>query len=362
MKELFPDFYRPTEEQFKLGWEKALFILDTSVLLDLYRYPEEARKELIGIFEKIADRLWIPYYVALEYQRNRLNTISSQKETFNEVKNIIEAGIRKIKGEETSINNKLSQLNLEKRHSSISVESFIKSLRESIENISSSSNKFFDELTIKEQEQLSVMDLDPIRARIDELLAGRIGKPPSNQESLNEIYKECQARVDKSMPPGLIDYRTKKDEPDESFYYQGIEYHRQYGDIIIWLDILGKCQEHESVIFITSEKKDDWWFSFRAKHEAPKTIGIKQELLQEVRAKTNVNFFWAYKTEQFIKFAKEYLNVEISEESITQISDINKNDITKNIVLVFEKPGKKQVLSFISATSLKGKLRVRIQV
>jgi len=363
MKELFPDFYLPSDEEFKRGWEKALFILDTNVLLDLYRYPEGARKQLIGIFEKIANRLWIPYFVALEYQRNRLNTISSQKQTFDEVKKIIEIGIINIKKEEIDVNSKLKNLNLEKRHSSISVENFIKSLRKSTEEISSASHKFLDELDTKKKEQLSITDIDTIRIQIDKLLAGRIGKPPVSQEYLDEIYKECQFRVDNLIPPGLIDYNNKKDSTDESFCYQGIEYHRKYSDILIWLDILGKCQEHESVIFITSEVKDDWWWSFKPKNEASKTIGIKQELLQEIKAKTNIDFFFAYRTEQFMKFAQEYLNVEINEESITQISDINKNYITlDNVLFLTGKLGGDLDFPIIPATSLKGNLRRNILI
>jgi hypothetical protein len=323
MKELFPDCYYPTEEEFNLGWEKAIFILDTSVLLDLYRYPDTAREELIKIFEKISDKIWIPYQVALEFQRNRLKTISSQKETFDEVKKIVQETIKEIQKTETDLERKLDNFQLEKRHSSISVESFKKELTAHIQLIDTLSKQFLRELDIKKNKQLSITDIDPIRQRIDEILKDKIGNPPPNQEYMDEIYKECQFRVDKSIPPGLIDYNDKQNLPDEAFFYQGIQYHRKYADIVIWLEIIEQAKKHDSIIFVTSEKKDDWWWSFKVKSEAAKTMGVKQELLQEINIKASGNFFWAYQTHKFIEYAKQYFNLNINNDSINQIRDIS---------------------------------------
>jgi hypothetical protein len=44
MRDLFPGFYRPSEEEFHRVWQEGIFVLDTNVLLNLYRYPEEAQR------------------------------------------------------------------------------------------------------------------------------------------------------------------------------------------------------------------------------------------------------------------------------------------------------------------------------
>ena len=38
MRDLFPSYYRPTDEEFKELWEKCTFIFDANVLLNLYLY------------------------------------------------------------------------------------------------------------------------------------------------------------------------------------------------------------------------------------------------------------------------------------------------------------------------------------
>lgn len=79
MKKLFPGFYQPTDTEFKKLWEKCTFVIDANVLLNLYRYPEEAKADLLKVFGKISDRLWLPYQAALEYQKNRLIVIAEQR-------------------------------------------------------------------------------------------------------------------------------------------------------------------------------------------------------------------------------------------------------------------------------------------
>ena len=75
MKELFPGYYRPSEDEFSDLWKNCVFILDTNVLLNLYRYSEESRNDFIKVLHKIETRLWIPHQVALEFQENRTKVI-----------------------------------------------------------------------------------------------------------------------------------------------------------------------------------------------------------------------------------------------------------------------------------------------
>ncbi len=50
----------------------GLVVLDTNVLLHLYRFGAEARQELINVIELVGDRLFIPARVAEEFLRLRL--------------------------------------------------------------------------------------------------------------------------------------------------------------------------------------------------------------------------------------------------------------------------------------------------
>jgi len=90
MKDMFKQYdYNFTEQEYRHIWENALFIFDTNILLNLYRYQNSSRDEFIKILESLDDRIWIPHHVALEFKRNRLTTIRSRTNLLIEAKEAI---------------------------------------------------------------------------------------------------------------------------------------------------------------------------------------------------------------------------------------------------------------------------------
>ena len=120
MKRLFSGYYRPDDDQLQNLWQTCLFILDANVLLNLYRYPEEARSEWFEILNAISERLWIPHQAALEFQENRLSVIAEQVQLYDEVKNIIQESKDRLKD--------IDQKQLSKRHSRIDPSDWLKEL------------------------------------------------------------------------------------------------------------------------------------------------------------------------------------------------------------------------------------------
>ena len=53
MNDVFKSHNDITEEDFTKLWEKGLFVFDTNVLLDLYRLPESAKKDLLNILNVV---------------------------------------------------------------------------------------------------------------------------------------------------------------------------------------------------------------------------------------------------------------------------------------------------------------------
>ena len=75
MKEKFIGFYDLKNADLEEIWNlpTTLYIFDTNVLLNLYSYAENTRNDFFNLIEKnILPLVWIPYHVALEYQRKRL--------------------------------------------------------------------------------------------------------------------------------------------------------------------------------------------------------------------------------------------------------------------------------------------------
>jgi len=307
MKDIFAGYYKLTDEEFKTLWDKAIFVFDTNVLLNLYRYQSSTRDSLLTVIERLAERVWIPYHVGLEYQRNRLKVIAAQHKRYSEVNNIVSKSI-------SSMENELDGLQLKKRHSHINPDNLISG----IEKIKSD---FLSELAILEEKSISVNSIDEIRDRIDKLFSKKIGSPPSSQDDIDSLFKEADERYKKAIPPGFEDSSKDDKSPDE-FSYGGITYKRKYGDVIVWKQIVShsKTNNLKDVIFITDDSKSDWWWKIDS--NGKKTIGVRPELTDEISREAGVERFFAYNTEGFLSYANQLLGAKVTEEAIEEVREL----------------------------------------
>ena len=77
MNKHYPEYKRLTLDAINVIWERGVIVLDTNILLNLYRYSEATRDDILSAMEKLKDRLWMPYQVGLEYFNNRINTFTA---------------------------------------------------------------------------------------------------------------------------------------------------------------------------------------------------------------------------------------------------------------------------------------------
>jgi len=88
MKNIFPEFYEKSDEDFKELWDDPLVVLDACALLNFYRYTSQNREHWFNVILKtLDDKLVLPHQIALEYQNNRLSVISDQKDKCLEIIN-----------------------------------------------------------------------------------------------------------------------------------------------------------------------------------------------------------------------------------------------------------------------------------
>ncbi len=316
MKSLFKGFYRLGEGDFVALWDNAIFIFDTNVLLNLYRYQSSTRDALLQVIEKLSDRAWVPYHVGLEYQRNRLTVIAEQHKRFSEVKNIVESAV-------SSMRNEFNSLQLKKRHSYINPDDLLARFDE----VKSS---FIKELNNLEGNSINVNSDDEIRNRIDALFEGKVGSPPKNQKEVDDISKDGESRYKNNIPPGFKDSSKDDKKPDE-FTYSGITYKRKYGDLIIWKQMINHAKENQikDVVFVTDDAKADWWW--KVDSNGKKTIGVRPELTDEIGREAGVERFHVYNTEGFLNFANEKLNAQVTEEAIEEVREVS--DRRREIVM-----------------------------
>jgi len=309
MKKMFPGFYSPSEEELDKAWkdDKTLFVFDTNTLLNLYGYASQTREDFFTILEVISDRIWIPYHVGLEYQRRRLSVIRDEKAVFKKLEGLL-ADVDKIFESDFSglaLNRRFPTLfkNTEKLHTDI--KKLISGYKKSVSHW--------------DQKQPCVRGHDNIRERINKLFDSKIGEIPENQEFLNEIFKEGDKRYKHNIPPGFKD-KKKSERDDSTFFYAGLEYDSQYGDLIIWKQLINQVKEHDisSVVFITDDAKEDWWYIINSRGE--KNIGPRAELREEICRDGNISLFSMYNTSSFLESGKKLLEVDVQEASIDDAS------------------------------------------
>jgi hypothetical protein len=304
MKKSFFGFYSMTEKEYKKIFSNCLFVLDTSILCNLYRFPQEVQREFFTVLSSVSERLWIPYQVALEFQRNRLAVIGEQKKKFADTRKLLQET-------EKSFQDGLLKLQLKKRHSTIDPNYMEKGLN----NLFATFKNNLDKL---EKNQTDISGPDKILKQLDYLLKNKIGDKPSSQDIINEIYKEGKERFSKRIPPGYKD--TNKEKDDDPFHeFEGIIYDRQYGDLVIWKQIIEECKNRElkSLILLIDDTKEDWWWVVNGRR-----LGPRPELREEINRVAGISNFHIYNSEQFLTVAGKHLNVKVSQKSISAAKDV----------------------------------------
>lgn len=286
MRKLFPGYYTPKQVEFEKMWNEGIFVLDTNVLLDLYRYSDETVKELFKVIDLIKDRIWIPYQVSKEYHKNLNTVISGQVKKYTD-------SIETLKQFKSQID--------EKRNHPF--------LKDELQNeIAEFCSKINSELENRKKDIKNLILNNPIKEQLADLLDNRIGNCFTEQELIT-IYTEGEKRYLNSIPPGYKD--KSKPVPD------------RYGDLVFWKEVLKKNAEiTHPLILITGDTKEDWYYE-----ELGLTIGPRPELIDEFNS-IKPNLFYIYPTNHFLKYASQYLKTEIDNKSIVEIDEYIKQGRT----------------------------------
>lgn len=226
----------------------VIFVTDSNVLLSLYLFEDESFKSLSETMIRNKEKFWIPFYVALEFQRNRINQIKAD----NQVRCAIEEHFDK------NHRNMEALISLIEKKKSKKYKDVIDGIKEILTDSKERKDEFLRRpssllLSPTKNDYFN----DKVRMVIDDVFDGRVGEP-YKQERLNEIYTTGADRYSKQIPPGFKD----ENKEDKTFHYNGIDYKNKYGDLIIWfqtLDFVSKLDDGVTVVFVTNDLKDDWW-------------------------------------------------------------------------------------------------------
>ena len=285
MKDMFPEYY--CEPDFDELWKQAIFVFDTNVLLDIFRFSPETSGELIEVLEGLKDtnKIWIPYQFAYEYHKNLMSVRKDIKDERREIKKLL----RNVKKE------------LEKELNRLSTRAGFKVSETHIKEVKSIFDKILRDLSNFENKYKSNGDGDHLAEKIDQLFAGNIGECDSDPRIKN-ISSIGKQRFDRKIPPGFKDANKDKSDP--------------FGDLVGWFQMIAHAKkESKPLILVSNDHKGNDWFLKQNNQLQP-----RPELRKEMRNEANVDFY-LYITEAFMKCAKDYLNSQVSEETIEEIEN-----------------------------------------
>ena len=281
MKNIFKGYYPIAGSTHSNMWHNSLVVFDTSALLNLYRYREHTSLNVLLLMERLGDRLWAPYHVMLEFQRNRSSVINEHISQYSNVQGIVSASI-------TEMRKNLDKLDLANRHTFIDPDDLLASVEQAKKD-------FFEHLKNLKDQTIQSPSEDRIRDKLDILFENKVGSPPKEQSEIDDIEKEGQRRYEQKIPPGYED-----DGKEGCFSYGGITYQKKFGDLFIWKQIIthAKSANIENLILVIDDNKSDWWWI----HGKSDQIDGRPELIDEIGRLAEVVNFKMHNTESCLLY------------------------------------------------------------
>lgn len=287
MRSYFNHYYFITDKKRKEKlWQKAVFVFDTSALLNFYKYSQSTREELFSILKQVKGRLWIPHQVAQEFHAKRLDVICHRRQDLEQKCNELKKGFNKVR----HVINELKTYNWE-------------SIKRRLSRLEK------DALKILYQAEEEVPDFfeDKVLHKLTLLFNENCGKPFAEEER-KKLIEEGKERYKNKIPPGYLD------ENKEGNY--------KFNDYLIWAQIINFARERRvPVILVIDDKKEDWWLKVEDDLIAP-----RPELIKEFYDETK-NYFWCYTSDRFFEELKQSLklsivNEEKFEEAINELKKV----------------------------------------
>lgn len=210
MKAEFPGYFPISEEGKKAAWKSGLFSFDASVLLDLYRYSDETRQELLKLFKSLGNRIWITHQAAQEFLNGRLRAIASQSKLYDDSVVLIDR--------------------VDKMFKSARGHPFL--TKQLLAETDTHFKKLRSYLNGKKSYLDSLISKDSIQEEVVAIFESHIG-PAFPKKRLTELFAEGETRYKEKIPPGYED--AKKPEGNSRF-----------GDLVMWFQLIEKTQKEKS--------------------------------------------------------------------------------------------------------------------
>ena len=254
--------------------DNLIIILDTNILLYLYKCSFNASKNIVDLLNKVKDKVIIPNRVYEEYifhKDNEQAKIDKKYDTFTTHLNKQVDELKRKVG---------SSISESRKYEFPDCDALEIGINTWIEKIKSSITAYKRSLSLEKQNKsVQITSVEQLIQYWNSQQMIR-QKPPITE--LLEYIKEGEVRYKYKMPPGYMDEEEKDKIPKDKVNDFETRI-RKYGDLFVWKEILsiGNCEGEKKVLFLTNDAKEDWWV---LKGEQKNVVRMRDELLQEYTA------------------------------------------------------------------------------
>ena len=182
----FEAYRTVTPEEYRSVLRTGLVILDTNVLLHLYRYHSGTRKDLMDILTAIKDRLWVPYQVMDEFWKGRSGALDSKSKEIEETIGVLQENELRIN---EGIRHWANRIGLPRREK----ERILDRVKSTIDHTANRIRVLSD---ADAAETTSDTNQDPILATLEPILDASVGRPLTCPFTGLDATRRCAAVVE----------------------------------------------------------------------------------------------------------------------------------------------------------------------
>jgi hypothetical protein len=282
----FEAYRTVTDDEYRLLFATGLIVLDTNVLLDLYRYHPETRQELLDVLDQIRERLWIPNQVMAEFWTGREAVLEDASDITSTVSALDKIGEQYI----SRVREWTNRAGLRDK----AADNLIRISRSAFDTTVLKIRSLAGDKALKIAKDTAK---DSILIRLDSILQGRVGNPLSTERKRAAISQEAPQRFADKQPPGYMDANKKNGNP--------------IGDYLVWIETIAEAARLKiDVLFVTGDTKEDWWRQERGQAKGP-----HPQLVEEMQKIAGVRLFML-RPASFLKHAGDLLHIKVSPESV----------------------------------------------
>ena len=273
-------------------WRNAIIVFDTCALLDFYYMTVEYQRIMAEILTYLSDRIWLPAQVMAEYEKNHDSAMLKPKEEKYRAKDIQNNRLV------DDLKKYIELWEKQYYHPYLGDEKLNK-VKEALNIIEPKIAEVKTIVAMEYQERKREIDAIGQNDVLNNVVHTLNHGVPFTFAEIKQIVEEGVSRYANLIPPGYKDSETK----------EGIH---QYGDLIIWKEILRYAKnENRDIIWISNDTKPDWVIADetntnpKAEKPANDEVGKpRRELLVEFYEETG-HTIWFYQTADFIKRLEE---------------------------------------------------------